>query len=111
MDCLTLLLNYISSAFEKKEVVVAVFLDVKGAFDNVNIDILCDKLHQLGAPRRIINMAWALMNERPLNFENETGDKVQESVMSVCHREHLTVHSCTQSLHMIYTRPLDLMWA
>ena len=43
-----MLLNYIYAAFEMKEIVVPVFLDIEDAFDTVNIDILCNKLRRLG---------------------------------------------------------------
>ena len=74
MDCLTLLLNHIYSAFERKQVVVAVFLDIEGAFDNVDINILCEKLMWLGVSRKSLKMIWELMSERRLLFESASGE-------------------------------------
>lgn len=44
----------ISSAIQKKQTVVAAFLDVKGAYDNVNTTILLNKLARIGIPSRMI---------------------------------------------------------
>ena len=113
MDFLTLLLNYISSAFERKEVVVAVFLDVKGAFDNVNIEILCNKLQQLGAPQRLVNTTWTMMNERVLHFENEAGEKVTRSgyvgLPQGAPNSPLMYAVYTQDLHQVTGDEVDMI--
>ena len=77
MDCLTILLNYIYMAFEKRQVVVASFLDIEGAFDNVDINVLCNKLRGLGVPSNIVRMIWDMMSERSLVFEYQRGGKFQ----------------------------------
>ena len=74
MDCLTMLLNFIYAAFEQKQVVVVVFLDIRGAFDNVNIDILCARLRAMVVPVEVVKMIWAMMSERTLVFEDQHGE-------------------------------------
>lgn len=63
MDCLNLLLNYVYAAFESKQVVVAMFLDIEGAFDNVDINILCNQLSRLEVPPRVTKITWALTSD------------------------------------------------
>lgn len=61
-DCLNILISNIISAFKKKNSLVAVFIDLTSAFDNVRIDILCQKLQMLGLPAKMIKIIWELMS-------------------------------------------------
>ena len=53
------------SLFGKKQV-LAVFLDVRGAFDNVVIDILLEILASIGCSRRLILFVKSLISERKI---------------------------------------------
>ncbi|KAJ8914127.1 hypothetical protein NQ315_016204 [Exocentrus adspersus] len=44
----------IQITFAKNETLVAVFLNIKGAYDSDQLDILASKLHIIGLPSRII---------------------------------------------------------
>ena len=48
--------------------VLACFLDVKGAFDNVNSDILMKKLSTMWCARNIVNLVSFLTHERNVKF-------------------------------------------
>lgn len=52
-DILAILTNHVKAAFLKGKFLVAVFLDIRAAFDNVNPEILLDTLYRLGVPARI----------------------------------------------------------
>ena len=50
LDNLTILFNEISSTFIKRGITTAMFIDVKGAYDNVDIDILSYQLKKIKIP-------------------------------------------------------------
>ena len=52
LDTLTILYNNILSSFLNKEYTTALFLDIKIAYDNVNINILIEKLKDLKFPKK-----------------------------------------------------------
>lgn len=60
---------------ERKHV-LAVFLDVQGAFDNVNIDILLTKLSSIGCSTRVIEFISFLARER-LILTAYTGEEIR----------------------------------
>jgi hypothetical protein len=43
-NCLALLTTDVQTSFERKQLTVAAFIDISGAYDNVLIDILSDIL-------------------------------------------------------------------
>ncbi|XP_066601761.1 uncharacterized protein [Prorops nasuta] len=49
--------------------VLACFLDVKGAFDNVKGDLLIDKLKSLDFSNNIIQFVWFLLQERSVTYQ------------------------------------------
>lgn len=67
-DCLALLSTEIQLAFAKKEQMASIFLDVKGAFDSVCIEVLADKLHKSGLPPLLNNFLYNLLSEKQMNF-------------------------------------------
>lgn len=79
MDCLTVLLNKIYTAFECKKIVVVVFLDVEGAFDNVNILKLCWKMCLSGVSAKLVNAIYALVSRRRLLFVDDDGNSFERS--------------------------------
>ena len=54
----------ISSAFDRKEHAIGVFLDLSKAFDTVNHDILFDKLNHYGIPGLALEWVKSYFSER-----------------------------------------------
>ncbi|KAL7304690.1 hypothetical protein TKK_0002932 [Trichogramma kaykai] len=69
LDNLTNLLLKTEEAFLTGQEVYAAFLDVEGAFDNVNIDILLDKLASLGCSLNTILFIKFITHERIIHTE------------------------------------------
>lgn len=67
-DCLALLSSEIQLAYAQKNQMASVFLDIKGAFDSVSIEILSNKLHSRGLPPLLNNILYNLLSEKQLNF-------------------------------------------
>lgn len=67
-DNLAALTLSIEEAFGKKKDVLAAFLDVKGAFDNVLPDILVQMLASLGCSHKVVNFIKFLTYERTVTF-------------------------------------------
>ncbi|XP_058821163.1 probable RNA-directed DNA polymerase from transposon X-element isoform X1 [Topomyia yanbarensis] len=67
-DCLALLSSEIQLAYAKKEQMASVFLDIKGAFDSVSIDVLSEKLHQCGLSPILNNYLYNLLSEKHMHF-------------------------------------------
>lgn len=67
-DCLALLATDIQLAFNRKEEMVAVFLDVRSAYDTVLLDLLHEKLIKLSLPEKIANFIYNLMASREMHF-------------------------------------------
>lgn len=73
---LSVLVNNVHNAFSKGESLVAMFLDIRGAFDNVVPDILMRYLLDLGLPCNYVKFFENLIFQRnlvPLNLENKSG--------------------------------------
>jgi len=68
IDNLTTLTNNIHLAFTSKAPLIAVFLDIAGAFDNVIPSILIHDLRTLGFPARICKFVDNLLGERYIQF-------------------------------------------
>ena len=84
LDNLTILKLKIDEAFLEKKEVLAAFLDVQGAFDNVQIDILLSILASIGCPLRLIQCRKFLAWER-LIF-TETCDKEPRKTFKGVHQ-------------------------
>ncbi|KAJ0169486.1 hypothetical protein K1T71_015073 [Dendrolimus kikuchii] len=67
MDSLSLITSDIRLAFSRNEHVVGVFLDITSAYDNVNLQILRQKLHNLSIPPRIVNIVSNMFMERSIS--------------------------------------------
>ena len=52
---------------------MACFLDISGAYDNVKIDLLIQKLVKLGVPLKLSRFLWELLKQKEMHFyyENE----------------------------------------
>lgn len=63
-DCLALLSTEIQLAYARKQQMGSVFLDIKGAFDSVCVDVLSDKLHASGLSPLMNNFLSNLLSEK-----------------------------------------------
>jgi len=72
-DNLVMLTNHINSAFLNKTPILAVFLDIAGAFDNVIPQILIQDLRRAGFPVRFCKFIQNLLFERSI-FAVRNGD-------------------------------------
>lgn len=59
----------VDEAFLESKNVIAAFLDVKGTFDNVNIDILLTKLYEIGFSDSIIEFVKFLTHSRSIHTD------------------------------------------
>lgn len=71
-DNLVNLTLQVDEGMTDKKDVLAAFLDVRGAFDNVNIDILITKLATIGCSKNIIKFIKFLTHERQIYTNNAT---------------------------------------
>lgn len=74
IDSLALLLSEIQRQFYKRQNVVALFLDIKGAYDNVIPEIVIEDLVTLGIPNNLIKFIYNLISERNITFTNYPGN-------------------------------------
>lgn len=74
-DCSLQLAINSYAAVNSKQHLYTIFFDIKSAFDNVVIKILCMKLHLIGLPKDFIKMIFSLTEERKLHItlDNLTG--------------------------------------
>lgn len=79
MDSIGVLVTDIRLAFSKNESVVAAFLDISSAYDNVLLPVLRQKLHQLSLPAKMIECICGLIMSRSLvlRVQGEDFDKRQ----------------------------------
>lgn len=72
----------IDEAFVEKKEVLAAFLDVKGAFDNINVDILLKKLSEIGCSNKFLKYIKFLTYERYIHtdYTGENYRKVHKGV-------------------------------
>ena len=69
LDCLSILIAEIYTAFMENKFIVVVPLDIKGAFDNVNPNILLQVLVNLNIPFKIRMFIFNLLTNRNLTFK------------------------------------------
>ena len=69
LDCLALLTSYIHLGFNENKFVVVLFLDIKGAFDSVNPNILIRDLLDINIPFKIRKFIFNLLSYRILTFK------------------------------------------
>jgi len=73
-DSLALLVTEIGKQFYKKSHLAALFLDIKGVYDNVLPEVLINKLIELKIPNSIIFFIYNLVSERHVHFINCPGN-------------------------------------
>lgn len=68
------LMTDIQAAFSNNESVTAIFIDVSGAYDNVQMDLLAQELRILGIPESLITLLLNIYTERflYLNINSQT---------------------------------------
>lgn len=66
LDSLSLLTSDIRVAFSQNRHVIAVFLDISSAYDNVDLHLLRQKLINLNMPPRIVNFIFNLFYDRSI---------------------------------------------
>lgn len=71
LDNLSILYNEIHTTFINRGFTTAISLDIKGAFDNVNIDLLAEDLSSLNLPNKLINSIYKIYHSRDLYFKNK----------------------------------------
>ena len=65
-DALIELTLEIQQAFSKNKSVMALFLDIKGAYDSVQLNLLATKMKDIGIPDQIVKLLYNLYNNREL---------------------------------------------
>ena len=65
-DALALLHAEILSTFSRKQNMLALFVDIKGAFNNVRIEILCKKLSKMKMDPIFVRIIWELFRKRKI---------------------------------------------
>lgn len=66
MDNISILITDVRLAFTFKESVIAAFLDVSSAYDNVILSVLTSKLYKLKVPNILINFIYNILSDRQL---------------------------------------------
>jgi hypothetical protein len=74
IDSLATLISDTEKQFYKKEQLAAVFLDIKGAYDNVTPAILIKDLIDLNIPNKLILFIYHLISYRQIHFINYPGN-------------------------------------
>ena len=69
LDNLTILTSSIYKALDRKDFLIAIFLDIKGAFNNVNPNILINCLKDLDLTSNICKFFYNLTSERNILFK------------------------------------------
>lgn len=71
--CLTKLTIDVLKSFQRKEYLVAIFLDLSSAFDNVLIEVLREKLKRLNIPYNFVNLILKLISDKKIFVKNNNG--------------------------------------
>lgn len=64
VDALQMMVSFIKDSWRRKEVVTALYLDVKGAFPSISIDRLIHNMWKRGIPKEYTNWMGAKLKER-----------------------------------------------
>lgn len=74
MDNLTVLVNSILESFAYKKITSAAFIDIEGAYDNINLHQLHKKLIELGIGHSTATLIFKLLYGRELQVYSDTGE-------------------------------------
>lgn len=72
LDAVAHLVTDIQNTFSENGFLAGIFLDVKGAYDAVEIPILKGKLGQIGLPKKICNVLCQLISDRKIFIRQKT---------------------------------------
>ena len=67
------LTTQVQLAFKQGETILAIFLDIKSAYDNVNIYKLFNKLNQINVPMELSNLIFRILQNRLLYTKKSDG--------------------------------------
>lgn len=70
MDSLSIIVTDIHLAFKKKQYLVAAFLDVTSAYDNVQLSVLRQTMQNLSIPEKLTRFICNLLMERSISIKN-----------------------------------------
>ena len=82
-DCLAMLSTEIQLAYAHKEQMASVFLDIKGAFDSVSVEVLTEKLHLRGLSPNLNNFLHNLLSEKRMLFSHSDSTTSRISYMGL----------------------------
>ena len=82
MECLSTFIGNIYHSFNDKKFLVATFVDIRGAYDSVNIPTLVSKLLSLNIPFTFCNLILSLFSYRSLSFSSPFGTKCSRTTFS-----------------------------
>lgn len=102
-DCITILTTDIATVYAQKSICLAAFLDISAAYDNVRIDILCDRLIRMNCPTAIVATISQLFARRSLHFHfNNHAGEIREGYKGLAQGSALS-----PLLFNIYTRDIE----
>lgn len=105
-EVLAHLLTDIQLGFSSNKSTSALFLDIQGAYDNVDLQILWSKLDKLGIPTQIINNLYAIYNCRHLYIKAHNGITMpRQASLGLAQGSILS-----PLLYTIYTYDLELLF-
>ncbi|XP_043267665.1 uncharacterized protein [Venturia canescens] len=102
VDNLAILRAKIDNEFVRKNHLVSVFLDVKGAYDNVLADILINRLKDLKIPVNLLNFIYNLVCERNLHCRISGADAIYTTFKGLPQGSSLS-----PLLYNIYTKRIE----
>lgn len=80
IDNISIFVSDIRIAFSKNESVLAAFLDISSAYDNVLVPVLHKKLHDLRVPQLLISFIINMLSERCLKLDLHDGSQLSRFV-------------------------------
>jgi hypothetical protein len=82
MECLSTFISNTYHSFNDKEFLVATFVNIRGAYDSVNIPTLVSKLFSQNIPLSFFNIIFSLFSHRFLSFTSLFGNKCSRTTFS-----------------------------
>jgi len=82
MECLSTLIGNIYHSFNNREFLVSTFVDIRSAFDSVNIPTCISSLLSLNVPSKFCNILFSLFKFRKLTFSSPFGSSTTRSTFT-----------------------------
>ena len=101
-DGLGVLHSEILNTFSSKQYMLALFVDIKGAFNNVKIEILCQKMFCMNIDPQFVRIIWKLFWRRTIWIENfrQYGERT-------CYTGIPQVSTLSPTLYNIYSSDIE----